>query len=361
MAERDLSKTVLILFVVVPLLMVSGTGLAEEPVRVGVIGFDSYQAVAFTQLFHNPPEDNPALRGLRVVAAWTGPSSPDIEESVRNLPKWRESFIAIGVPIKMSIDEVLQEVDVAMVMTLDGRNHLELVTPVLRAKKPVYIGRPMAASFEDVLEIFQLAEKYGTPVFSCSQHRFSPGFIDMRDHEEVGTVLGCSVYGGCPTVPHHPELFWHGIHGFETLYTIMGPGVVNVRRASTRDAELITCVWGDGRIGTYRGIRKGVITYSALVFGDKGIVPAGVYGQPAPIKGVVPKSRYKGYEGVATAMARFYKTRKLPVSPTETIELFGAMEAAHESKRRGGAPVSVSEVIALARKRLADRKTKSGR
>ena len=55
-------------------------GQSAEPVRVGIVSIDNYQALAFTELFHNPPEDNPALRGLRVVAACPG-GSPDLEES----------------------------------------------------------------------------------------------------------------------------------------------------------------------------------------------------------------------------------------------------------------------------------------
>lgn len=77
------------------------------------------------------------------------------------------------------------------------------------------------------------------PVFSCSQHRYSPGFIGMKSHEEVGDVIGCDVYGGCPREPHHPDLVWHGIHGIETLYTIMGPGCVSVTRASTDTADVV--------------------------------------------------------------------------------------------------------------------------
>jgi len=73
------------------------------------------------------------------------------------------------------------------------------------------------------------------------------------------------------------------------------------------------------------------------------------------VKGVVPKSRYKGYEGVATEIAKFYKTGELPVSSDETIELFGFMEAAHESGRRGGVPVQISEVVEKAQLAVANR------
>lgn len=327
------------------------TADAADPVRVGILGIDNYQSLAFTQLWHKPFEDNPDLGGLKVVAAWKG-GSPDIEETLVDVQRWEPRLIELGVTMEDSIDDVLRQCDAVMIMTIDGRAHRKLVEPALKARKPTYIGRPMAASLEDVLAIFDLAKKYDTPVFSCSQHRYSPGFIGMRDHPEVGQVIGCNVYGGCPTVDHHPDFFWHALHSFETLYTIMGPGAVSVTRARTDDAELVTGVWKDGRIGSYRGIRRGAIKYSATVFGDKGVAPAGIYGYAAPLKGVVPKGRYKGYEGVATEIAKFFKTGKSPIEPAETIELFGFMEAAHESQRRDGAPVRIDEVIAQARRNL---------
>ncbi|MDA1166550.1 MAG: Gfo/Idh/MocA family oxidoreductase [Planctomycetota bacterium] len=327
---------------------------AAEPVRVGILGIDNYQSLAFTQVWHKPPEDNPDAGGLKVVAAWRG-GSPDIEETLVDIERWEPHLIKHGVTMEDSIDAVLQKCDAVMIMSIDGRAHLKVAEQALKAGKPTYIGRPMAASLEDVIAIFDLAKQYDTPVFSCSQHRYSPGFIGMRNHPEVGEVIGCNVFGGCPTVDHHPDLFWHAVHSFDTLYTIMGPGAVSVTRARTDDAELITGIWKDGRIGSYRGIRRGALKYSATVFGDKGVAPAGIYGYAAPVKGVVPKGRYMGYEALATEIAKFYKTRQLPIELSETIELFGFMEAAHESHRRGGIPIRIDEVITKARNNLAAR------
>jgi len=323
---------------------------AAEPIKVGVIGLDNYQAVAFTQLFHNPKVEGD-LAGIKVVAAFPA-GSPEIEESVRELPKWTEQIKKFGVEIVQSPDEVLKRSDAILLMSVDGRAHLEQLKPILKAGKPVYVGRPLAASLADAVEIFRLAAESKTPIFTCSQHRFSPGFLGMRNHPEVGDVLGTDVYGGAPREPHHPDLFWHAIHGIETLYTIMGPGCVSVSRTSTETADVVTGTWKDGRVGTYRGIRKGAPKYSATVFGTKGVSTAGVYGHGVPVKGIVPTNdKYMGYEATAVEIAKFFKTRTPPVTAEETIELFAFMEAAEESKRQKGAVIKLEDVLMKARKK----------
>ena len=323
---------------------------AAEPIKVGIIGLDNYQAVAFTQLFHNPKVEGD-LAGIKVVAAFAA-GSPDIEESVTSLPKWVEQIKKFGVDVVDSPEEVLKRSDAILLMSVDGRAHLEQLKPIFKAGKPVYVGRPLAASLADCVEIFRLAAESKTPIFTCSQHRFSPGFIGMRNHPEVGDVLGADVYGGCPREPHHPDLFWHGVHGVETLYTIMGTGCVSVTRTATEAADVVTGVWKDDRVGTYRGIRKGAPKYSATVFGSKGVSTAGVYGHGVPVKGVVPiNDKYMGYEATAIEIAKFFKTRTPPVSAEETTELFAFMEAAEESKRQKGAVVKLEDVLAKARKK----------
>jgi predicted dehydrogenase len=326
---------------------VAGSAQEKKPVRVGILGLDNYQAVEYAQFFNNPKASGD-LAGLKVVAAYPAPASEDIPESVRSLPMWKKQIVAFGVELVDSVDELLKRSDAVMIMSLDGRKHLEQATPVLNAKKRLFIGRPLAASFEDAVAILKLAEKTGTPCWSSSQHRYSPGFSGMRNHPEVGKVLGCDFYGGCPTVPHHAELYWHALHTIEAIYAVMGPGVETVRCTSTPLVESITATWADGRVATYRGIKenKGALKYSGTVFGDKGVSVAGIYGHGLPVKGVVPTNdEYMGYKGLAIEMAKFFKGGPTPVPAAETLEIFAFMEAAHESKRQNGAVVRVADIL----------------
>ena len=333
------------------ILFASGSPVAAaEPIRVGIVGLDNYQAVAFTELFHNPKVDGD-LKGIKVVTAFPA-GSLDIPESVRELPKWIDAIQKLGVEVVKTPEEVLKGCDAVLVMSVDGRAHLEQLKPILKAGKPVYVGRPLAASLADAVEIFRIAAEHKTPIFTCSQHRFSPGFIGMRKHDDVGEVVGVDVYGGAPREEHHPDLFWHAIHGVETLYTIMGPGCVSVSRTSTETADVVAGVWKDDRVGTFRGIRKGAPKYSATVFGSKGVSTAGIYGHGVPVKGVVPTNdKYMGYEATAIEIAKFFKTGKPPVSADETIEMFAFLEAAEESKRMKGAPVKLADVLAKAKRK----------
>ena len=53
------------------------------------------------------------------------------------------------------------------------------------------------------------------------------------------------------------------------------------------------------------------------------------------------------------SLGRFFKSGKSPVRAEETIEIFAFMEAADESKRQGGAPVSLASVLAKAKPEAA--------
>lgn len=318
--------------------------LAAEPVRIGVYGLDNYQAVAFAELL-NSPKASGDLAGVRIVAAFPDSPSADIPESVANQPKWEMQIQQFGVVLVPTLEELLKQVDGVMIMSVDGRKHLAQATQVLQAGKRLYIGRPLAHSLADAAQILRLAEEAKVPCWSSSQHRYSPGFSGMRQHPEVGKVLGCDVYGGFETEPHHGEFIWHGVHSVETLYTIMGPGCVSVACTSTPSAEVVTGIWADGRIGTYRAIRQGKPKYSATVFGDKGVSTAGIYGHGVPVQGVVPTNdEYMGYKGIAIELAKFYRGGPPPVAPAETIEIFQFMEAAARSKQQNGVRIPLSAV-----------------
>jgi predicted dehydrogenase len=312
-----------------------------KPLRAGIIGLDTSHVVAFTKVL-NGPKAQGEMAGVRVVAAYPG-GSPDIASSRDRVEGFtKQLHDEFGVEIVGSIDDLLGKVDVVLLESVDGRPHLEQARPVLRARKPLFIDKPMAGSLADAIAIFRLAGETSTPCFSSSSLRFSPGIVEMKDNPKIGDIQGCDAYSPCSLEEHHPDLFWYGIHGVETLYTLMGTGCEKVTRVQTKDNELVSGVWKDGRIGTYRGLR-GKSGYGALVFGSKGIAPSGGYG---------------GYEPLLLEICKFFRSGQAPVRPEETLEILAFMEAADESKKQGGAPVSLESVMTRAHEE-ADRRSRA--
>lgn len=313
---------------------------ADPPeLKVGIIGLDTSHATAFTKDL-NDPKVADDLAHCRVVAAYPK-GSPDIISSTERVPKYIEEVKSYGVEIVDSIDELLKRVDCVLLETNDGRPHLEQALPVFKAGKPCFIDKPVAGSLADAIAIYAAAKKYNCPVFSSSSLRYSKGAQEMRNGS-IGDIVGCDAYSPCALEKTHPDLFWYGIHGVETLYTVMGPGCVSVSRVSTPEQDMAVGTWQDGRIGTFRGMRGKGGGYGGTGFGSKGIKEIGSFG---------------GYRPLAVEIVKFFRTKQPPVTAEETIELYAFMEAADESKRQGGAPAKIAEVMQKAQqeaeKRLA--------
>ena len=154
-------------------------GEAPVPLKAGIIGLDTSHAVAFAKLLSDP-HPRRELAGVRVAAAYPG-GSPDVPKSWDTLPKYTKEVRALGVEVVDSIPELLGKVDVVMLLSRDGRPHLEQVKPVFRAGKPVFIDKPVAASLVDVVKIYRLAAEHKVPCFSSSSLRFSPRVSRMRN------------------------------------------------------------------------------------------------------------------------------------------------------------------------------------
>ena len=319
------------------LVTLAGTALADETagsIKVGIVGIDAH-AVPWTQIIHKP-EGTPPISTMRIVAAVATPSA-DIPSSVENNEKNIATMRELGVEIVDSIDELLAKVDAVMILGIDGRPHLEQAIKVFATKKPVFIDKPVAASLADTIEVFRLAAESGTPCFSNSALRYGPITAALANDPKLGRVLGCDTFCNNRSIlPGHPDLFYYGIHGCDMLFTIMGPGCKTVTRLKTPTADLVAGVWSDGRLGTYRGILEGQVGYGATAYCEKGIASAG---------------KFEGYEPLLVEIAKFFKTGKPPMTVEHTLEIYAFMEAADESLRMGGQPVSIESTLAKARRK----------
>lgn len=322
-----------ILFILLAFLSVSFRLYAQDVIKIGIIGLDTSHSTAFTELL-NGDSDDKFVKEFEVVAAYPY-GSKTIQSSYERIPGYIEEVKKHGVEITSSIAELLDKVDCVMLETNDGRIHLEQAMEVFKSRKICYIDKPIGATLGQAIAIYEMAEKYNVPIFSSSALRYSPQNQKLRNGE-FGKILGADCYSPHKVEPTHPDFGFYGIHGVETLYTLMGTGCESVNRMSSQDADVVVGRWKDGRIGTFRGIKEGPAIYGGTAYTPKGAIAAG---------------GYKGYKVLLDQILTFFKTGVAPISKEETIEIFTFMKASNMSKEQNGKIVTMEEAY---RKGLKD-------
>lgn len=297
----------------------------QSPIKIGIIGLDTSHSPAFAKYFNVTDTS----KNFQVVAAYPH-GSADIESSVSRIPKYTEEVKGYGVEIVKSVDQLLKMVDAVLLETNDGRLHKVQAFQVLNAKKPMFVDKPIAASYSDVKAIYNKAQEMKVPIFSASSLRYMKTCQQVRYENAIGKVLGADAFSPATLEPHHPDLFWYGIHGVEILFTVMGPGCESVTRFNKDNMDVVVGLWTDGRIGTFRGTREGKHDYGGTAYGSNGNLVLGPF---------------DGYDELAGKVATFFTSKKSPVDDIETLEIYGFMAAADESKRKGGTAVKLKDVM----------------
>ena len=156
-----------------------------------------------------------------------------------------------------SIEDLARNVDAIMILSVDGRPHLDEARRVFPFHKPVFIDKPLGGTLRDGIEICRLAPAAGRALLQRVLGALHRRHGRELEHAKVGRLMGLFVYGPARLEPHHPDLFWYGIHEVEKCYALMGTGWARRSSGPTRqDTDVITGVWPGGRIATIRGNRK---------------------------------------------------------------------------------------------------------
>jgi predicted dehydrogenase len=306
---------------------------AQEPsvLRIGMIGLDTSHVPAFAKVFNNPAATGD-LAGFKVVVGY--PGGTEYAPSKIRVEKFTLELRDMGIEIVDTIPKLLEKVDCVLLESVDGRIHLSEAKQVIEAGKPLFIDKPIAGSLADAIAILELAAERKVPCFSSSSIRFGAGMQALKQQETLGEIVGAATWGPCSYQEGVPDMFFYGVHGIDNLFFFMGTGCESVSRIQTDDADLITGVWQNGRVGTYRGIRRHKSEFGATVFGTKGIATT---------------NKGDNYEPLCREIAKFFKTKQPPVTAAETLEIFAFMEAADESHRQHGKPIKLQEIIQKAR------------
>lgn len=301
-------------------LYLAGNHLAHaQDLRLAILGTDSSHAVEFVRMLNDPSQPD-HVGGAKVISAYRGGS--DIPISRDRIEKFSESLAKTwSIPFVPSIPDLCKDADGILVLSVDTSLRMRELSEAAKCGKPLFVDKPLGGSLADARQVAAFLDQQHIPWFSSSSIRYG--------HEQrPAHVVNAETWGPDKYTEGFPlDLAYYGLHTFESLYSIMGPGVKQVSRAQSSAADLITVTWTDGRIGTVHLVHNG--GYGSLLFLDSG-------------QEELNTNLNAGYAPLLEQIVKFMRTGHSPVPEGETLEIFAAMNAATQSLLHGGMPIAVN-------------------
>lgn len=158
----------------------------------------------------------------------------------RNLAEW---CLSNGIKAAGSIEEVVENCDAISVLApANPEVHLRLAELPLRSGKPVYVDKPFADTLANAEKMFEIAEKYSTPLMTSSALRFCDELFSGRVKEMKPFIF--NTLGGGRSFPEY------AIHQLEMIVSVMGTEVQDMKLMG--DAEKLTLIleYSNARIAT---------------------------------------------------------------------------------------------------------------
>lgn len=122
--------------------------------------------------------------------------------------------------------ELIDDPDVnAIYVATPPSSHATFAIMAMSAGKPVYVEKPLAASYDDCVRINRISEQTGVPCYVAYYRRYLPYFRRVREmveSETIGKVLTVRVRYSCP--PREEDLAEEGRKPWRVLPEIAGGG-----------------------------------------------------------------------------------------------------------------------------------------
>jgi hypothetical protein len=258
---------------------------------------------------NNYPEwirDNVKLAGrdCGLAYAWADIS----REGGLDTAEWCEKF---GVEALSSIEELVEKSDYIIVLSPDNPEHHERLARIpLMSGKPVYVDKTFSPDLASGARMFELAGKYGTPMFSSSALRFASELSGYPDDKVNGENLEFVAAMG-------PGAFEnYSVHQLEMIVSMMGPGAKRVKSLSSESGRLLVIEYADGRRASMTQMQE---------------APFQLVMQLKDGSGVLVNECSDIFPRLINAMLDFFESGKPPVPKEETLEIMAIREAGEKA------------------------------
>lgn len=213
--------------------------------------------------------------------------------------QWCEKY---GATPCATLRELCEKSDAILVLApTDPDKHLPYAKEVLAFGKPTYIDKTFAPDLATAKEIFALAEKYNTPMFSSSALRYAAELDEIADSRQL------AVTGSGRTADEYL------VHQAEMLVKTLKPGATKVRAMQMGLLSVFEVAYADDRRAT--------MTYSQNALPFTLLASGGAKPSWRQVKS-------EFFPALLRDILRFYESGTVSFDPAETLEIMAVREKA---------------------------------
>ncbi len=210
-----------------------------------------------------------------------------------------------------TIEEICKKSDYLFILSPDNsEKHLDYAKKVFPFAKPTYMDKTFAPNFETAQEIFAIADKYNTPMFSSSALRYSTELDEYKT----------PVYSVMTTGPGEAPARY-GIHQVEMIQKLMGNGAKRVMSTMTSTNMTAVIDYGNGRKAQF--IQSAPLGFAINVEEND---------QVKESKHTFIESDF--FQGLINSILAFFQSGKVAVKKQDTLEIMAVLDAIVESQKQ---------------------------
>ena len=290
----------------------------QKELKAAIVGMDTSHAVEFPKYLQDPAmETEFRVEGMKVTRALR------FETPFQNragLDQRQQYLEGIGVKVTEDFEEAVADCDAIFIEINDPSRHLEYFRKCAPLGKPVFLDKPFADTLDNTIEILKLAKEHHVRFFTGSSLRFDANIV--KAHEELPEIDLGHTWGPLGAAASGSSIVWYGIHTFEMLEKIMGPGAIAVTSVPDRCGVVCTVAYADGRRGVVELVRNNYAYGGVLRKGRETRMFTFVGGKQL-------------YHNLVADIGNFFRGTCEWIPLKESFEIMSMLEAAELSVRYG--------------------------
>ena len=168
-------------------------------------------------------------------------------------------------------EDLIGQVDAAIVDHRHPKYHLPAVRPLLEAKIPLFVDKPFCYRLDEGKEFLARARELDVPVCSFSVLPKQASFAQLQeDVRELGRIISVVSTGPCDIDSEYGGVFFYGIHQVDMVVRLLDWDITHVQLNRGKQNHTATLYSASGAISTMNLVGEGRVDFHVSVIGEKG-------------------------------------------------------------------------------------------